>query len=103
MIFTLWKGWVLLIVSYDGNTFEHCLRFQGQLFHFRPIHRNREIEHNLPNPVTILLLLRIQVNSFNKRPHKFFLLDFRSSAVHFIERQQKLVDIVAGDFLLSVI
>lgn len=42
-----------------SDRLDHCFIFQGQFCYFLPIHRNRKIEHNLPNPVTIFLLLRI--------------------------------------------
>lgn len=47
------------IPLHQRNRLDHCFIFQGQFCYFLPIHRNRKIEHNLPNPVTIFLLLRI--------------------------------------------
>lgn len=38
--------------------FDYCFIFQGQFFHFCSIHRDREVEDNLPNPVAIRLLFR---------------------------------------------
>ncbi len=37
---------------------DHCFIFQGQFCHFCSIHRDREVEDNLPNPVAIRLLFR---------------------------------------------
>ena len=37
---------------------DYCFIFQGQFFHFCSIHRDREVEDNLPNPVAIRLLFR---------------------------------------------
>ena len=88
------------LIPLGDDSFEHCPGFQGQFCYFLPIHRNRKIEHHVPDPVSILLFFWIQVNSFNERSHKLFLLDFRGSTVYFIEGQQKLVNIVARDFFL---
>ena len=44
---------------------DHCFVFQGQFFHFRPIHRNGEIEDNLPDPVAVRLLFREQFDPLN--------------------------------------
>ena len=74
-------------VRYNTHFLEHCPRFQGQFCYFLPIHRNWKIEHHVPDPVSILLFFWIQVNSFNKRSHKLFLLDFRGSTVYFIKGQ----------------
>lgn len=40
------------------NFVDYCFIFQGQFFHFCSIHRDREVEDNLPNPVAIRLLFR---------------------------------------------
>lgn len=46
-------------ISYQNlNKFDHCFIFQGQFCHFCSIHRDREVEDNLPNPVAIRLLFR---------------------------------------------
>lgn len=46
------------LASMDDNRFDYCFIFQGQFFHFCSIHRDREVEDNLPNPVAIRLLFR---------------------------------------------
>lgn len=56
-------------VGQKDDGLEHCFVFQGQFFHFRPIHRNGEIEDNLPDPVAIRLHNSIRsinacINSF---------------------------------------
>ena len=79
------------------NCLEHCPGFKGQFCYFLPIHRNREIEHQIPDPVSILLFFWIQVNSFNERSHKFFLLDFRGSTVYFIDGQQMMFSFMLAD------
>ena len=79
--------------SYDG--FDHCFIFQGQFFHFCPIHRNGEVEDNLPDPVAIRLLFREQLDSLDKRPHELLPLHLGSSFIDLIESQQQAVDIVA--------
>ena len=45
-------------ISADYTRVDHCFIFQGQFFHFCSIHRDREVEDNLPNPVAIRLLFR---------------------------------------------
>lgn len=42
----------------QAHRLDHCFIFQGQFFHFCSIHRDREVEDNLPNPVAIRLLFR---------------------------------------------
>ena len=42
----------------DEEWFDCCFIFQGQFCHFCSIHRDREVEDNLPNPVAIRLLFR---------------------------------------------
>ena len=42
----------------DPERLDYCFIFQGQFFHFCSIHRDREVEDNLPNPVAIRLLFR---------------------------------------------
>ena len=39
----------------------------------------------------------MQVNSFNERSHKFFLLDFRGSTVYFIDGQQMMFSFMLAD------
>ena len=41
-----------------NDRLDYCFIFQGQFFHFCSIHRDREVEDNLPNPVAIRLLFR---------------------------------------------
>lgn len=42
----------------ENYSFDHCFIFQGQFCHFCSIHRDREVEDNLPDPVTVRLLFR---------------------------------------------
>ena len=86
-----------LTADEQHDVLEHCPGFQGQFCYFLPIHRNREIEHQIPDPVSILLFFWIQVNSFNERSHKFFLLDFRGSTVYFIDGQQMMFSFMLAD------
>ena len=72
----------------------HCFIFQGQFFHFRPIHWNGKVKDNLPNPVAIRLLFREQLDSLDERPHELLPLHLGDSFIDLIERQQQTVDIV---------
>ena len=48
-------------ITFTGHlkyALDYCFIFQGQFFHFCSIHRDREVEDNLPNPVAIRLLIR---------------------------------------------
>ena len=49
---------VWLFVGKQYNRLDCCFIFQGQFCHFCSIHRDREVEDNLPNPVAIRLLFR---------------------------------------------
>ena len=69
-------------------SFDHCFIFQGQFFHFCPIHWNGEVEDNLPDPVAIRLPFREQLDSLDKCPHKFFSLHLGGGFIDLIERQQ---------------
>lgn len=84
-----------------SDCFDHRFIFQGQFFHFCSIHRNGEVEDNLPNPVAIRLLFREQLDSLDKCPHKFFSLHLGGRFIDLIERQQQAVNVVARNFLLS--
>ena len=77
----------------DTNPIAHalldcCFSFQGKFFHFRPIHRNGEIEDNLPDPVAVRLLFREQFDPLNERPHELLPLHLGGGFIDLIERQQ---------------
>lgn len=74
------------------NRLDHCLTFQGQLFHFCPIHWNGEVEDNLPDPVAIRLLFGEQLDPLDKLPHELFPLPLGSGFIGIIERQQQTTD-----------
>lgn len=71
-----------------SDCLDHCFIFQGQFFHFCPIHWNGEVEDNLPDPVAIRLPFREQLDSLDKCPHKFFSLHLGGGFIDLIERQQ---------------
>lgn len=48
----------LKVFRQQADRLDYCFIFQGQFFHFCSIHRDREVEDNLPNPVAIRLLFR---------------------------------------------
>ena len=75
-------------VRYNTHFLDHCFIFQGQFCHFCSIHRNGEVEDNLPDPVAIRLLFREQLDSLDKCPHKFFSLHLGGGFIDLIERQQ---------------
>ena len=83
------------------NRFDHCFIFQGQFFHFRPIYRNREVEDDLPDPVTVQLLFREQFDPLNERPHELLPLHLGGGFIDLIKRKQQAVNVVARNFLLS--
>lgn len=80
---------------------DHCFIFQGQFFHFRPIYRNREVEDDLPDPVTVQLLFREQFDPLNERPHELLPLHLGGGFIDLIKRKQQAVNVVARNFLLS--
>ena len=47
-----------MLEAWKNGPVDYCFIFQGQFFHFCSIHRDREVEDNLPNPVAIRLLFR---------------------------------------------
>ena len=87
-------------LPHDWYGVDHCFIFQGQLFHFCPIYRNREVEDNLPDPVAIRLFFREQLDPLNKRPHELLPLHFGGCFIDLIECQQQAVDIITRNFLL---
>ena len=78
----------VLDAGYKCYCLDHCFIFQGQFFHFCPIHWNGEVEDNLPDPVAIRLPFREQLDSLDKCPHKFFSLHLGGGFIDLIERQQ---------------
>ena len=83
--------WAVYAISSNRKNqsfFDHCFIFQGQFFHFCPIHWNGEVEDNLPDPVAIRLPFREQLDSLDKCPHKFFSLHLGGGFIDLIERQQ---------------
>lgn len=84
-----------------SDCLDHCFIFQGQFFHFRPIYRNREVEDDLPDPVTVQLLFREQFDPLNERPHELLPLHLGGGFIDLIKRKQQAVNVVARNFLLS--
>lgn len=58
LFFKLHHNLLHIISRQKADCLDYCFIFQGQFFHFCSIHRDREVEDNLPNPVAIRLLFR---------------------------------------------